>query len=334
MAVETTRPVTRGRFVSRNDDSSTPSSNKNNDQNGGSRNSEKNDNNRDSGPPNGNSNSFGFPPKPPCFGPCINDNDAKLIYQGPWVLDNDPFGGTTHSTTTPGSSVSLNFNGSGIVVLGHVPESNDTHPPPTISYTIDEFDPILRTEPQAAKTIRTQPLFAIDNLSNQEHKLVLNVTEAAAPFILDHFFLFQSRTALQKVGPSAGVPPASGASSVSSPQGLQSSSEDSETTLKAVSATLGSLILILLCILAYLSFLLRKSRRVSYVDLESSYRRSMKSDTIFTSSDSIMRYHPQSWVLSDYSRNTVSLPLPSLPHTSPSTADARSPAGRGSLTTQ
>ncbi|KAF8888530.1 hypothetical protein BD779DRAFT_1672210 [Infundibulicybe gibba] len=94
------------------------------------------------------------------------------MYEGPWTL-NGVSSSTTHSTTSPGSTVTFLFNASGIVVFGTVPASNETVKPPTAVYILDEV-PTPTTEPTADRAISNQPLFAASQLSSQQHKLVIN----------------------------------------------------------------------------------------------------------------------------------------------------------------
>lgn len=61
-------------------------------------------------PPNSGSSNSSFPPNFGCITCVVRDNDARLLYQGPWSLDGNP-SFTTHSTNSPGSSVSFKFNG-------------------------------------------------------------------------------------------------------------------------------------------------------------------------------------------------------------------------------
>lgn len=46
-----------------------------------------------------------------CFACVIQDNSPNVIYNGNWILNNEKPRGTTHSTTSQASGVSLTFNG-------------------------------------------------------------------------------------------------------------------------------------------------------------------------------------------------------------------------------
>ncbi|PPR06824.1 hypothetical protein CVT26_003850 [Gymnopilus dilepis] len=128
-----------------------------------------------------------------CLQCLIPDNDPFVHYSGVWLLNVGPQSSTSHSTTTPGSSISLKFNGSGIVVFGTVPASNDTVPPPSAVYFLDNNPPFPSTLPRAAMDIPHQALFATQQpLSNDEHHIVINITKTAAPFTFSGFFVFPS----------------------------------------------------------------------------------------------------------------------------------------------
>jgi hypothetical protein len=49
------------------------------------------------------------PVPPPFFGPCVPDNDPRVIYSTSWSLIPHGFFQTSHLTDVPGSSLSLNF---------------------------------------------------------------------------------------------------------------------------------------------------------------------------------------------------------------------------------
>ncbi|KAF8879656.1 hypothetical protein CPB84DRAFT_289634 [Gymnopilus junonius] len=121
----------------------------------------------------------------------IPDNDPFVHYGGVWFLNVGPQSFTSHSTTTPGSSISLKFNGSGILIFGTVPASNDTVPPPSAVYFLDKNPPFPTTLPRAAMDIPHQPLFATQqHLSDEEHLIIINITKASAPYTLSGFFVF------------------------------------------------------------------------------------------------------------------------------------------------
>ncbi|THU79588.1 hypothetical protein K435DRAFT_523372 [Dendrothele bispora CBS 962.96] len=299
-----------------------------------------------SGDPNDKTNPFGSG-DPPSFGDpgfcpfCINDNDPRVLYEGPWVLTSNgtgPFLITTHETTTSGSKASLTFKGSGIVVFGTVPKSNDTVLPPTVNYTVDAAPPFTTAQPFASDHIQNQPLFAIGQLNDSDHQITIDVLNASAPYLLNHFFVFPHNFSQTSVdGPSSLKPsaqPTVVGVSTQSPLSLQSAADMVRmSTLKATAGVLGSLVVILFftsLLLFYRLRRLRKSQQTAmskYVPYAPSYNSTSKTEdgswsrsmspvlsdvprpeTIFTTSESIMRYYPSTLGgRSSYSRPSVGL---------------------------
>lgn len=87
---------------------------------------------------------------------------------------------------------SLNLcEGTGIVVFGTVPASNDTVQPPSAVYFLDNNPPFPTTLPRAAVDIPHQALFATQQqLSPGEHHIIINITKASAPYTLSSFVIF------------------------------------------------------------------------------------------------------------------------------------------------
>ncbi|KAF8649149.1 hypothetical protein AX16_005947 [Volvariella volvacea WC 439] len=141
----------------------------------------------------GNGNNVEFPGQrfgcPFCV---IRDNDLRVQYEGAWTLS----GGasrTTHSTVSSGASLSLKFNGTGIVVFGTVPASNGNMRPPSASYMVDDQDPVITTAPIATRPVPDQPLFgAMDISGDVEHTLVMRIIDTETPYTLEYFFVFPS----------------------------------------------------------------------------------------------------------------------------------------------
>ncbi|KAM5543487.1 hypothetical protein V8D89_002738 [Ganoderma adspersum] len=126
----------------------------------------------------------------------LNDNDASLHYSDGWnVSTSDPHGllNTVHLTQTPGSSVSLIFNGSTIVVFGLVPPGSS---PPQASYSIDGLD--LASLPIAAtdQCVPNQWLFNSGDMTDGLYNLTINITAASdnQPYILDYLWLCDEST--------------------------------------------------------------------------------------------------------------------------------------------
>jgi len=243
-------------------------------------------------------------------------------------------------------------SGSGIVVFGTVPTSNDTVLPPTVNYTIDAAEPFTTAQPFASDHIKHQPLFAVSQLNDSEHQIKIEVLNASAPYLLDYFFIFPHANFTQTSvdGPASftpRTPPTISGGSTSSPvSGIQSTGEVvSATTLKAISAVLGTLVVILSLACLLLVFRLRRLRKTQqfglprYAAYAPSYTSVSKNndgpwsrsispvlseiprpETIFTSTESIMRNYPSTLGgRSTYSR-------PSVGPTSSSQANAPLPA--------
>ncbi|KAF4564605.1 hypothetical protein EYR40_010771 [Pleurotus pulmonarius] len=251
--------------------------------------------------------------KPQCFS-CIADNDARVLYSGPWTLNSANFF-TSHSTTTPGSSLSLVFNGTGIVVFGTVPPSNSTHPPPSASYTIDANPPFTTNEPLATETIHFQPLFKVSSLSASEHRLFINVTGAETPYTIDSFFIVPGSSAAGLADAKDGAGPTTSSEPTPSTPNAPSipSSSDfpppgSHKTAQVIGGVLGGLFfLVLLIVFVFLLERRRRRRRqgnpsgMAWFDKYT--RRSMvPAPTIFTSTESIMQASPSS-LWSTFSRS-------------------------------
>ncbi|KAG9221787.1 hypothetical protein PTI98_008709 [Pleurotus ostreatus] len=262
------------------------------------------------------SSKFGNPSQaktPQCFS-CIADNDARVLYSGPWTLNSANFS-TSHSTTTPGSSLSLVFNGTGIVVFGTVPPSNSTHPPPSASYTIDADPPFTTNEPLATETIRFQPLFKVSSLSASEHRIFINVTGAETPYTIDSFFIVPGPSAAGLADAKDGAgPTVSSDPTPSTPNApsIPSSSDlppaNSHNTAQVIGGVLGGLFfLVLLIVFGF--FLERRRRRrrqgnpsgMAWFD-KYTRQHTVPAPTIFTSTESIMQATPSS-LWSTFSRS-------------------------------
>ena len=87
-------------------------------------------------------------------------------------------------------SCDIGFAGSAIVVCGTIAPSNQSEPPPKIAYFLDKLSPSITTLPHATNAVPNQPLYAASRLSlNEEHVLLINVSKAQAPYVLNGFFV-------------------------------------------------------------------------------------------------------------------------------------------------
>ncbi|PBK67498.1 hypothetical protein ARMSODRAFT_311907 [Armillaria solidipes] len=260
---------------------------------------------------------------------CIADNDARVLYNGPWSLNGAGPTNTTHSTSTAGSTVSLNFNGSGIIVFGTVLSSSSSSNPPTTSFTVDAAAPFVTTEPQTEQVYLNQPLFVASELSKEEHKIVINVTDAgsASPFVLDYFFIFPHLDSTSNTEATISFPPTSSSSSptpfasaikstTSSTSDVSSVARDSSTVIKALAALLGVLFFTIIFLIAFLVIYIRKSKIRRGPSIPRSFKsRASHQGTLLTTTESIMRNFTPSLIWS-YSRSesgSGNAPSPALP---------------------
>ncbi|KAK0496006.1 hypothetical protein EDD18DRAFT_227386 [Armillaria luteobubalina] len=260
---------------------------------------------------------------------CIADNDARVLYNGPWSLNGAGPSNTTHSTSTAGSTVSLSFNGSGIIVFGTVLSSSSSSKPPTTSFTIDAAAPSVTTEPQTEQTYLNQPLFVASELSKEEHKIVINVTDAgsATPFVLDYFIISPHLDSTSNTDATISFPPTSSSSSptpfasaikstTSSTSDVSSVARDSFTVIKVLAALLGVLFFTILFLIAFLVIYIRKSKIRRGPPIPRSFKsRTSHQGTLLTTTESIMRNFTPSLIWS-YSRSesgSGNAPSPALP---------------------
>ncbi|KAK7044500.1 hypothetical protein R3P38DRAFT_166832 [Favolaschia claudopus] len=269
---------------------------------------------------------------PPCFPPqCIQDNDTRVRYSPAWSLSPLGFFGTSHQTEEAGSSLSLNFNGTGIIVFGSVPPSSGSNAPPTASYTVDTSPPVVTAEAMAKTPILNQPLFSVSNLHPGSHTLdikVLNVS-AASPFGIQYFIVTPQALAATSASSSSLSPDQVPESTTIN--GTAESRSASRTTVGILAGVLGSVIFVLLCVVVTFVVIARRRQR------RASRTKEMQS-SLFTSTESILRYSPpmsvnypttsmshaprsvigKSWVTTNFdtkslvaaSENPHSLPLP------------------------
>ncbi|GJE85186.1 hypothetical protein PsYK624_012640 [Phanerochaete sordida] len=227
-----------------------------------------------------NSNSDKFSPPVPSGFPCevVNDNDGRLQYTGIWVLESkDPNGiyFTTHTTTSIGSEVSIAFNGTSITIVGIVHASNDTVPPAIASYTIDDDEPLTLPLPISTRDIPNQQFFESPNLPLTTHKLVINITSDGSPYTLDTLLICSKST--------------NPISAVLAPTPESIMSKDLPRILAGV---LSGVAVLLMLILGFV--LVHRRRRKSRANrtMNSPIRSWLQRQTLFTSSESILRNNP------------------------------------------
>ncbi|KAI1794308.1 hypothetical protein LXA43DRAFT_883739 [Ganoderma leucocontextum] len=121
----------------------------------------------------------------------LNENDGSLQYSDGWIFTtSDPNGlvHTVHFTQAPGTSVSLSFNASSVIVFGLLPSGSS---PPQASYSIDGLPPTSSHMATTSACIPNQQLFNSGTLDAGLHNLTINVTVASPdqPYILDYLWL-------------------------------------------------------------------------------------------------------------------------------------------------
>jgi len=224
---------------------------------------------------------------------CIQDNNAGVYYTGSWMLNIQGLTGTTHSTTSAGSTASLSFNGSGIIVYGTIPQSNDTVAPPTAVYSIDAASPFVTTQPTANHQVEFQPLYGVSQLSaDKQHTLTINVTKADSPYTLQ-FFVVSPNDDSDTVSVTSVATPTS-SSGVDGPSTEISAS--SQKSFQILAAVFGVLLLLMFLAIGLFILVRRRRRgrntRKSYsVQTRTESSKSLRG-TIFTSTESILRDNP------------------------------------------
>ncbi|KAH9478409.1 hypothetical protein JR316_0008864 [Psilocybe cubensis] len=246
---------------------------------------------------------------PGCFSCIIEDNSPLVHYEGVWVLSGSQFS-TTHSTTVANSSVSLRFNGSGIVLFGTVPASNETTPPPTAVYLLDDLRPFSTTLPRAVKDIPNQPLFASSQplSSTQEHVLVVNVKDAQTPFTVEKFFVVPrintSKNMMVGQVTTDGVETRTSTSTKSSAtlqsfQTSQAASQSSQNSHKILGGVLGSVFFLLIIAVIAVLAVWRKRRAARHVIVECPAAAKARPESILRNESALWSPPPRS----QYSRS-------------------------------
>ncbi|KAF9051843.1 hypothetical protein BJ165DRAFT_1401298 [Panaeolus papilionaceus] len=231
----------------------------------------------------------------------VPNNDARVRYDGVWILNSVP-GSTTHSTTTIGSSLSLKFFGSGIIVYGTVPASNGIFKPPTASYSVDNDQPLTTTLARASSSIPNQQFFATSQmLSSDQHEIQINVTDVEdVPYIISQFFIVPAFNVTQTPKPLTG-----GNETMTTTPAPHAALQH---TVRVLSAVLGILIFLILAAVITMFLLLRKLKYKRKIAEKLGFDvRSRRPDTIyssFTSPESILRADAGIWSPSQSSRLT------------------------------
>ncbi|KAI0331740.1 hypothetical protein GY45DRAFT_1369722 [Cubamyces sp. BRFM 1775] len=224
----------------------------------------------------------------------VDENDGRLKYGPGWTLvpSNTLFGTqqTVHIATTNGSSVSIEFDGTSILVFGSVPQSNMTTAPPSAAYSVDGEEPWELPLPIADRCIPNQQFFHSRELTLGTHNLTINVTTPdSTPYILDYLWFCTDKPA-----------------QTSNSTGLKTEKPSHETFSHLDGIVLGSVFggVFFLLAVAALAWMLTKARRrrrklrklhiaaspvSSWLNWNSRSGRSNNTEVAFTSTESIMR---------------------------------------------
>ncbi|TBU60178.1 hypothetical protein BD310DRAFT_947541 [Dichomitus squalens] len=233
----------------------------------------------------------------------LNENQGTLQYSDGWIFTtSDPQGlvHTLHFTNTTGSSVSLMFNASSIVVFGLVPPGPS---PPLASYSIDGSLPVAVNLGATTECIPNQQLFSSKPLSGPgPHNLTIfvNQTSSEQPYILDYLWL-------------CGGNSNSTASDDSGNDHKASHGQSSSTDGVIIGSVLGSVVLLLGIAFGVWFYIRRRRRRLQQLrrlHIASSpvtswlfwNSRSSEKNTLFTSTEDIMADNPTTSSMSTRSR--------------------------------
>lgn len=126
---------------------------------------------------------------------------------------------------------------------------------------MDNDSPMQSPMPAAKQDILSQPLFASQQLSDDdEHTITVNITAAPSPFTLDYLFVFPtSKTAQDSAGQSKSSNLPSPTKGSNAGSNTASGVSDVRRTIVIVAAVLGSMVFVILVLLV--CFLVRRRWR-------------------------------------------------------------------------
>ncbi|KLO19464.1 hypothetical protein SCHPADRAFT_992718 [Schizopora paradoxa] len=145
----------------------------------------------------------------------IDDTDQRVVYNGSWTQNLNDGGvpsGTSHTTIVAGSTVTLNFNGTGIDVIGTADLGGD------VIQTLYQIDlnrnaslPRQLTSVSGTQiAIACQTFFSLRNMAPGAHTLEITVTSGVAPraYTLDSFVVINGDSngaSSVSIGPTANL---------------------------------------------------------------------------------------------------------------------------------
>ncbi|EIW52342.1 uncharacterized protein TRAVEDRAFT_75338 [Trametes versicolor FP-101664 SS1] len=205
----------------------------------------------------------------------IDDRDSAVQYEGSWARKTR-FGNSISTSSTPNASVSMEFDGTRIIVVALAAPANHTTPP-TVQFAIDGALADTVTPP-AAEDWTFYAIFDSQGLADGMHTINATVLEVAAdyPLMLDAFMFQPSK----KYWGLALAPPTL---EVTGEDGTAGKGNRRANVGAIVGAVLGGLVLVALGIALFWWW--RRSRQHAYTSLggEGSYgeRKSSKTVTPF-----------------------------------------------------
>ncbi|KAF5360202.1 hypothetical protein D9758_011371 [Tetrapyrgos nigripes] len=139
----------------------------------------------------------------------------NIIYSSRWGTGGDSVGLNAGSTSTPGSSVTVKFNGTSIEMYGELSPHNSSN---TATYQVDDNDPqqfgLFPPTVFTSNIWTQQSLVNVNSLPPGEHTLVVthNGSATGMPLTVDYFLVTSLTTAeqqQQQQSPSPTPPPTS-----------------------------------------------------------------------------------------------------------------------------
>ncbi|KAH8087170.1 hypothetical protein BXZ70DRAFT_955858 [Cristinia sonorae] len=168
-----------------------------------------------------------------------------------------------------------------IIIVGIVHPSNQTVPPATASYTIDDSNSTELPLPVATHDIPNQQFFQSAQLTPAPHTLLINVTSDGSPYTID--YLFVCGTGGPAPPPSSQIPDRPREEFVP------------KTVAVVVGSILGVVMFTLVIALLYMLWKFRRRRsrqRQPTTTATHRLKEWVRRQTLFTTSESIMRNNP------------------------------------------
>jgi hypothetical protein len=135
----------------------------------------------------------------------VDESDSAVQYSGHWAIEGSPeyeYQGTTHKSTTAGSTAVFQFNGSSIDVFGTIRGTSD-QPDPLIAFQIDDGDKGYFKPPNTGGATRPKVRFySTGGLSDSPHTLRIE-SVGSGEFWLD-YFMYKPHSGTPSTSPQQG----------------------------------------------------------------------------------------------------------------------------------